>query len=538
MKKYTSQKMPTNMLVFFLCCLFVLITVLSWSFDDLSFLCFVSFLPVFFLVDIMKERNSLQFTLLLFFLNLVINILVFSWLFSVSYAAGLSICFLNSLVFTVPYFFLKSNNSSFININKYLFLTFWVAVEFFHFRWSIAFPLLNLGYCLSSYPNIIQFYEVTGSLGGTFWVLLTNILLYDFVRSFRMTHSGKHLHKIIRVSMFFIFPILISRLMENENYIKENNKFNVLVVHPSIDCENEKYNREASEVTKYYLSLLDTSSLIGSADLILLPETSLPDIGFLHELDKNESMNLLSNFVRKHKTPISSGAISYSLENNINEKKAHENPNLVYSSKYDVWYKVFNSFIQLDSDYSVQHRAKENLVPIEETLLKGKFFSILRKLVGSRGGFFFSREDRPSYLFELKSGSAYAPIICYESAFSNILRKSVLKGAEFITVGLNECWYKNTSGAKHFLRAASIRAIETRKYIVRSSNMGYSSVTNLNGHIIDKTFSSEPKVFLAAIHRNGIKTFFVKNGDWLGYLNFLFMLTLVSISFYRKSKTR
>ncbi|HML86425.1 MAG TPA: hypothetical protein PKE52_14820, partial [Bacteroidales bacterium] len=55
-----------------------------------------------------------------------------------------------------------------------LFPLFWIAFEWWHMNWDLSWPWLNLGNGFGAYPKMIQWYEFTGILGGSLWVLLVN----------------------------------------------------------------------------------------------------------------------------------------------------------------------------------------------------------------------------------------------------------------------------------------------------------------------------------------------------------------------------
>ena len=57
---------------------------------------------------------------------------------------------------------------------------FWISMEYIHLHWELAWPWLTLGNVFATIPEIVQWYEFTGVLGGSMWVLVINILLFIF----------------------------------------------------------------------------------------------------------------------------------------------------------------------------------------------------------------------------------------------------------------------------------------------------------------------------------------------------------------------
>ncbi len=57
----------------------------------------------------------------------------------------------------------------------------WVAAERLYLNGEISFPWLNLGGGLATDHILVQWYEYTGSLGGTLWILIVNLLLFEAI---------------------------------------------------------------------------------------------------------------------------------------------------------------------------------------------------------------------------------------------------------------------------------------------------------------------------------------------------------------------
>ena len=74
-----------------------------------------------------------------------------------------------------------------------------------------------------------------------------------------------------------------------------------------------------------------------------------------------------------------------------------------------------------------------------------------------------------------------APIICYESVFPNHVRKFIKKGAQAIFIITNDGWWGASKGRVQHNSYARIRAIESRRYVVRSANTGISSIISPRG---------------------------------------------------------
>jgi apolipoprotein N-acyltransferase len=61
-------------------------------------------------------------------------------------------------------------------------IVFWTYWEYFYLNAEISWPWLNLGNAFANDTGIIQWYEYTGTLGGTVWVLVSNVLLFGIIK--------------------------------------------------------------------------------------------------------------------------------------------------------------------------------------------------------------------------------------------------------------------------------------------------------------------------------------------------------------------
>ena len=77
---------------------------------------------------------------------------------------------------------------------------------------------------------------------------------------------------------------------------------------------------------------------------------------------------------------------------------------------------------------------------------------------------------------------------------------------------------------------AQLRAIETRKYIVRSANTGISSIINPQGEIENKINWDVRGIMKQKIQLNNKITFYVKHGDFLGRLSAF--LSVIVVLYY------
>jgi len=196
-------------------------------------------------------------------------------------------------------------------------------------------------------------------------------------------------------------------------------------------------------------------------------------------------------------------------------------------------YKLYNSALQINSK-EIQYYHKSKLVPGAEQLPFKEFLNVFLKdnflkLAGGAGN--LSIQDSTS-LFSYK-GNKIATLVCYESVFPNHVREFINKGAQAIFIITNDGWWGDSQGRKQHNSYARIRAIETRRYVVRSANTGISSVVNPLGqfeHSLDYNTSDS---FIHSINLLSFKTFYVKHGN---ILIFIYLVAILLFGIIRKNK--
>ena len=76
---------------------------------------------------------------------------------------------------------------------------------------------------------------------------------------------------------------------------------------------------------------------------------------------------------------------------------------------------------------------------------------------------------------------AFAPVICWESAFSGLTRSDVRDGASALIVATDDAWFGMTAGPYQHAQIAQMRAIETGRWIVRAASTGISGIISPDG---------------------------------------------------------
>jgi apolipoprotein N-acyltransferase len=405
-------------------------------------------------------------------------------------------------------------------------ISFYIAMEYLHQSWDLAFPWMTLGNGFSGMHQLVQWYEYTGVYGGSVWILLSNILAFEAYKVWKQKES--QLKSILIWLSVIVLPIGFS-LYIYFSYKEKSVPVNVVVVQPNID-PYEKFGHIPSSQQIQILTHLSDSVAQTNTEYFIWPETALTNRGDEGEVRTNPDYLQSQLFLNKYKNgTIITGIESYK----IYQGKATISAQL--DKRSNRYFDSFNAAIQIENSAEIDFYHKSKLVPGVEKMPFPKVFSFLapvfEHLGGSTSGYGWQEEPG---VFYAQSGIGVAPVICYESIWGNWIGKSVKNGAQFIAVITNDGWWGNTSGKDQHLLYAKLRAIETRRWVARSANTGISGFINQRGDIVKKSSWWTKDALKADINLNDTVTIYVNYGDYIAQLLSVLAVLLSLIIPYKK----
>ncbi len=412
---------------------------------------------------------------------------------------------------------------------------FWIGYEYLHQSWDLAFPWMTLGNGFASTHQLVQWYEYTGVYGGTYWILVSNILVYETWRVFRTADKPRvRWMWAIRSAAHILIPTVISLVMY-ARYEEQVNPSNVVVVQPNIDPYG-KWNTIPS--TAQVRQLIRLSDSVGQAntEYFIWPETAIPDYTDEERIRENANFRAVQQFLGKYPNGnVISGIESYLLYDDA------RTPTARLAERFGKYSDYFNTAVQIENSPRVQFYHKSRLVPGVEQLPFASALSFMKPVFaafgGSTGG--FGSQEKPS-VFYSRSGIGAAPVICYESIWGDYIAEYVSQGAQFIAIITNDGWWGNTSGKDQHFLYAKLRAIETRRWVVRSANTGISGFIDQRGDVIRRSEWWVPTALKQDINLNDEQTFYVRTGDYFataGCLGSGAFAVLIAVSVFRRRKS-
>ena len=389
-------------------------------------------------------------------------------------------------------------------------ICFWIAYEYLHQTWDLAFPWMNLGNGFAQSHYLIQWYEYTGVYGGTLWILLSNILIFEIYRGIKSGIQKKQIQALtIQTAALILIPIITS-LFIYFNYSEESNPANIVVVQPNIDPYQKFGSMSSSEQLSRLIHLSDSLGQTNT-EYFIWPETAISQSTEEKAFREQETFIKIQNFLSKYKNAnLISGIESFSLYDSA------ETPTARFDKRNGLYFDVFNAAVSIENSGTVQFYHKSKLVPRVEQTPFANSMSFLKPAFAAFGGSSgsYGKQAEPS-VFYSQSGIGSAPIICYESIWGEYVAEYIKKDAQFIAIITNDGWWGNTSGKDQHLQYAKLRAIETRRWVARSANTGISAFINQRGDIVQATKWWEPTALKQEINLNESLSFYVKTGDYI-----------------------
>lgn len=500
-----------------------LLLAFSWPEIGWSYLIFVAWLPLLLIAEHFlgsSNGKSALYVLLLAYLSFIVwNIVATWWIVNASFEGAVLAFLANSLlmagVFTLVFLIRKRLRW---RHSVWLLLPFWLGAEYLHHDWDLSWPWLTLGNVFAKNIQLIQWYEFTGTGGGGLWILAINLLILELYRKFT---KGEELRKSIRnIALVLVVPAALSLFLFS--IIDEKGPtIKIAVVQPNIDPYNEKFDPETIDLQLDKFLNLSEKICDSTTAWLLGPETALIRPIEESEFSQSRRVKRLQAFQQLYpRLNILMGAETYSFFDKSDKLPgaARKTPNGNH------YYEMYNTAFHLNGKIAFYHKSK--LVPGVEQMPFPQIFSLVEDWAIDLGGTTGSlgKQDERTVFKSADQKSVAAPAICYESVYGDFMTNYMRKGANFIAIITNDGWWGNTPGHRQHLAYASLRAIETRREVVRAANTGISCFINQKGEIRKSLPYWTEGSISDEIHLNTELTFFSRTGDLIGKASLIFSI--------------
>jgi apolipoprotein N-acyltransferase len=498
----------------------------------------VAFIPLLFVEHILSSQEKKTRCIMLHSaLAIAIWTTIDAWWITNAAIEGLiAAIIINTTIGSIVFGLFHITKKRLGNTAGYISLVFfWIAYEHFYTNAEISWPWLTLGNAFAHNVHIIQWYEYTGVFGGSLWALTTNIFLFSTIHSI-INKNRKKVNAWIAWSLAVILAPIIASSVIYKTTEDTGKKATVVILQPNIDPYNEKFNGMSDlEQTTILLDLAQEAS-DSTVDFYIAPETALQGNIVENNLLANSSVSLVKRFIEVHpKSTFIVGMNSY--RTYITTTKP--SPTARKMEGQSLFYDRYNSALQINRDgFQIYHKSK--LVVGVEKMPYIDHFPFIENLALNLGGTTGSLGTQPTRtVFYTQNGLfRTAPAICYESVYGEYFAKWIKNSANIGIVITNDGWWGNTPGYHQHLSYASLRAIETRRFIARSANTGISAIINTKGEIVQQLGWWKRGFIKGEVVTNDHITFYVKAGDYLGRISIFLSVLMLPVLLVRYLKGR
>lgn len=530
-----------NMLIWGLVVLFALMMSAPFIIPHTGVLALFGLVPLLCMERIASQLGKKRIWIYHYSAFVLWNTITTFWVCNATIGGGIFAVLANSLQMSLVFGLFRLSKKKYSGSLPYIFLAAaWIAWERFYFDAEISWPWLVLGNSFARTTWAIQWYEITGALGGSLWIWACNLGLFGLLASlsdgsFFCWNRKAQAASLIGYAAILILPFIASACIGKEyrDSIDEGEKLPVVIVQPNIDPYN-KFQAMTQDQQNAILEGHIESALKGrEADstagplLVVAPETFTNDI-ICGEYDRSRTWRRFTSFLKDYPSVnMLFGATSYDYFESAS-KPSHTARQL----RDGRWVESHNSALMTDGTSRTEIFHKSKLVVAVEMTPYPAIFCKIDDMLGGVMGRCVGQEEIS--LLNVKSADGQSiPIgcaVCYESVYGEYYTGYVRKGARAMTIITNDAWWGDTPGYKQHLSYASLRAIETRRAIARCANTGISAIISTSGEITQPTPWWEPAVIKGEIPLRDDITFYVAHGDITGRLcSFVFILLLLAL---------
>jgi apolipoprotein N-acyltransferase len=120
--------------------------------------------------------------------------------------------------------------------------------------------------------------------------------------------------------------------------------------------------------------------------------------------------------------------------------------------------------------------------------------------------------------FILPAVARVGTLLCVESMFPDVVRRAAAQGAEVLVNVSNDAWFGDAQPARQQLEIAALRAVETRRYLVRAAATGISAVIDPYGRTLTESAWGANQVLNATVRASHVRTPYERWGDALAWM--------------------
>lgn len=521
------------------------LSVPCFSFAPLGFLAWVWLVPLLF-----ELRRAEKFSPFFGRVTVAVGIgfsTITLWVANASVYGFLASALMGTFVWTIPFvwfYFVRRVLNWKIALLSLPF--FWTAWEWLYHLTPFSFGAVRLGYTQADLLWLVQYADLTGVEGVTFWLVSVNIALYLLfakragIKAITLDLNRRKLLRVAPEAIFtltlFALPLAYAAFVFFKPQPAEK-EISIAAVQPNVSPLADYSPEKLPDIFGKQLALTDKAvQSAGAPDLILWNEAAVPFV-LSEDVAAN---NYLAKQIKKWDAPVLTGLIEVK---NYGEDEPRP-PLLVAQSRNQEFFNSAALFQpsaiengKLPVDLSEMY-LKRRLMPFLEHVPFSDRFPVLADLiipVGTRPRFSYGEKTK-TFDFQSKDGTNVkaATMICYENLYPEVSAEAVrIGGAQFLAAITNEGFFAGSQGQYQLAAFSRFRSIETRRAMVRAAATGTTRTTDKFGRITAEVPAWSEQILRTKVFLSDEQTFYVRFGDWLPKFCLLTVGLLILFTFVK-----
>lgn len=318
-----------------------------------------------------------------------------------------------------------------------------------------ATPWMNMAITQTAFLPAVQIGSLFGSSSVTFIIIFVCATTALALKNIRL--SGKNAYAICAAALFILNALFgVCSMYYSERVDENSQKIRVSALQGNISSR-DKWGKGLEKTIDVY----DRAASFAAGDgarVLIMPETAVPyDITQDSKADR-----LLSSIASDNKAYLIAGVFKSSDSGKLQNAVVCYDPSGTRLERFYIKRRLvpFGEFVAEDSPLLKIFPFLGELNLVEDSLLAGE----------------------ESVAFDVGDANI-SSMICFDSMFSESSAEAVGAGAGVISLSTNDSWFGGTHFLNLHLRHSILRAVESRRYIIRAASTGTSAAITPTGKI-------------------------------------------------------
>ncbi len=500
------------------------ITALTLVFPKLAFLSYFCIAPAIYLLlkkceTRLKKRTAYLYGFIWFFVYYFVIYHWFLYLYPLEFAGvtpamgalivglcWLGLTLLQTVVsaFVFPIFALLQKHKV---LSPLLFACIWTLFEYAQGLTWAGVPWARIALTQTEYLPMIQSAGLFGSLFLSFLVVLVNgyfALAFYSYKSVGIKHIHVRVFAGISACLLLLnFTFGTIKLLLHKEESRES--FSAALIQGNVSS-SDKWSLSGPEALELYIKLTYDASSKKKLDIVLWPETAI-NFSLLEYGSYTEEIKTLSK---------DTGAVIF-VGTFVSE----------YDESAPEKDKQYNAIVAFFPDGTVENQPyyKRRPVPFGEYMPMGELFMTLLPPLASLNLTDNEISKGSSSAICQTEHGAFGRLVCFDSIYQELARKSTSDGAEVLLLSTNDSWYMDSSAVYQHNSHAQLRAVENNRWLLRAANTGISTVITSTGKTVRALAPLEQGYIIDEAYKTQSRSLYSYIGDVWVLLCLIFTLS-------------